>query len=228
MICICGLAAEARVARAAGLQAAVGAGDRVRTAALAESAVREAGLLVSFGIAGGLAPELCPGDVVVSGDIVSEAGRWRAEDGLRGRCARLAREIGAVEGALFGSGRIIATAAEKRRARNATGALAVDLESDIVARIASAAGIPFVAVRAIADAADRDLPPAALVPLAADGRPQPARVARAVLRRPLQAAALVRLARDTRTALAALGAPARALRRMTAMAQPGHRFGDVL
>ena len=211
VICICGLAAEARVARAAGLEAVVGGGDRARTTALVETAVRGADLLVSFGIAGGLAPELRAGDVVASSDIVSEAGNWPANDRSKALSARLAQEIGAVAGRVLGAGEIIATTAEKRRAHDATGALAVDLESDIVARIAGAAGVAFLALRAIADAADRDLPAAALVPLAEDGRPDVVRVARTLLRRPYQMAALMRLARDARTALAALRAPARLL-----------------
>lgn len=228
IICICGLAAEARVARAAGLEALAGAGDRVLTAALVEGAVGRADLLVSFGIAGGLAPKLRAGDVVVSSDIVSVEGVWPAAERSKALSARLAREVGAVEGRVLGAGEIIATAAAKHRAHDATGAVAVDLESDITARIAGAAGIAFLALRAIADAADRNLPPAAMVPLAEDGRAQLARVATALLRRPFQAAALVRLARDARAALAALRAPARALHGLGCQARSSNAAGAAL
>lgn len=228
IICICGLAAEARVARAAGFEALVGAGDRMRTAAFVQGAVERADLLVSFGIAGGLAPELRAGDVVVSSDIVSAEGARPAAERSKALSARLAQEIGAVEGRVLGAGEIVATAAAKHWAYRETGALAVDLESDIVARIAGAAGIAFLALRAIADAADRDLPPAALVPLAKDGRAQLARVASALLRRPFQAAALMRLARDARTALAALRAPARALHGLDCQARSINAAGAAL
>jgi adenosylhomocysteine nucleosidase len=218
VLCTSGLAAEARIARAAGFSTVVGAGDRDRTAALVESAVRQANCVVSFGIAGALAPELRAGDVVVSTEVVSDAGRWQAEDSFRARVAGLAVGIGAVEGPVFGALRIIASTHEKRRAWAETGALAVDLESDVVARIAASAGIPFVVVRTIADSAYRALPPAALIPLAEDGTPQLARVLASVVRRPRQVAALFGLARETRTALAALVLPARALHGLVATA----------
>ncbi len=218
VLCTSGLAAEARIARAAGFSTVVGGGDRNRTAALVESAVGETKCLVSFGIAGALAPELRAGDVVVSTEVVSEAGRWRADDLFRTRVARLAREVGAVEGSVYGARRIIATSSEKRETREATGALAVDLESDVVARIAASAGIPFVVVRTIANSVYRELPPAALIPLAQNGTPKLARVLASVVRRPRQVAALVGLARETRTALAALALPARALHGLVAPA----------
>jgi adenosylhomocysteine nucleosidase len=211
VLCISGLAAEARIARAAGFSTVVGAGDRDRTATLVESAVRQANCLVSFGVAGGLAPEQRAGDVVISTEVVSDSGRWQAEDSFRTRVAGLAARIGAIEGPVFGASRIIARTDEKRRAWEATDALAVDLESDVVARIAAAAGIPFVVVRTIADPVYRELPPAALIPLAEDGRPQLARVLASVLRGPRQVAALFGVARETRAALAALVLPAHAL-----------------
>ncbi len=217
-LCVCGLAVEARIARAAGFSAIVGGGDRIRTAALVENAVGRASCLVSFGIAGALSPELRSGDLILSTQVVAGGRSWRAPPPFARRVAGLAGCIGALEGAVLGAPGILATAAEKRRAWTETGALAVDLESDVVARIASAAGLPFVVVRAIADAASRELPPAALIPLADDGAPNLARVVASVLRRPRQVSALIGLARDTRTALSALAGAARALHGLAALA----------
>src|SRR5262245_40652196 len=80
VLCTSGLAAEARIARAAGFPVVIGAGDRERTAALVERAVKHANCLVSFGIAGALAPNLRAGDLVVSAEVVSDDDRWRAEE----------------------------------------------------------------------------------------------------------------------------------------------------
>jgi len=201
--CASGLAAEARIARAAGFPVVIGAGDRDRTAALVESAVQHAKCLMSFGIAG---------DVVISAEVVSAGHRWAAADLFQSRVADLARQIGAFEGAVLGAPTILATEEDKRRAWRETGALAVDLESDVVARIASQAGIPFVVARTIADTANRELPPAALIPLSETGTPNLARVLASVLRRPRQITTLISLARETRMALAALTGPAHALR----------------
>jgi uridine phosphorylase len=212
VLCTSGLAAEARIARAAGFPVVIGAGDRERTTALVERAVRGANCLMSFGIAGALSPELRAGDVVISTEVVSEGHRWRADEQFGVRVAAVAREIGALQGSIFGAPVILATEAEKRRAWRDTGALAVDLESDVVARIALQAGIRFVVARTIADTLYRELPPAALIPLSEAGTPNLARVLGSVILRPRQIGTLVRLAWETRSALLALARPAHALR----------------
>jgi adenosylhomocysteine nucleosidase len=117
---------------------------------------------------------------------------------------------------VLGAAAILATEADKSRAWKETGALAVDLESAVVARIASEAGIPFLVARTIADTAFRELPPAALIPLSEAGTPNLARVLGSVLMRPRQIGTLIGLALETRMALLALAGPARALRGLIA------------
>jgi hopanoid-associated phosphorylase len=212
VFCASGLAAEARIARAAGFQVIIGAGDPERTALLVEAVVQHAKCLVSFGIAGGLAPHLRPGQAILSTEVIGDDRRWRSAAGFTSQISVLARQIGAVEGPVLGAGAILSTEADKRRAWRDTGALAVDLESAIVARAAAAAGLPFLVLRTVADPATRHLPPAALIPLMENGMPAVARVLGEVLRRPGQIAALVGLARETRQALSALAGPAHALR----------------
>jgi len=152
--------------------------------------------------------------VIVSGEVVSERCRWVVEPQYRRQVSEFARSIGAVEGPVLGASSILATQMEKTRAWIATRAVAVDLESEIVARTATALGIPFIVLRTIADTARRDLPPAALVPLSADGKPDLLGVLAAVLRRPFQIAGMMGLAQETRIALSALIGPARALREL--------------
>ena len=143
VLCTSGLAAEARVARAAGFQVIVGAGDPERTTALVKDAARDAKCLVSFGVAGGLAPHLAPGHVILSAEVIGDDQRWRPNELFRRQIAGLAGRIGAVEGPVLGSRAILATEDDKLRAWRDTGALAVDLESAIVARAAEAAGSRF-------------------------------------------------------------------------------------
>jgi adenosylhomocysteine nucleosidase len=204
LVCVSGLAAEAQIARRAGFASVVGAGDRRRTEALVAAATPGADCLVSFGIAGALSPELRPGDLVLSADIVAAHGAWHGEPAWCRRLATLAHSIPAVSAPVLGDANILATHADKARAHQEFEALAVDLESDIVARAAAGAGIRFAVLRAIADPIERDLPPAALVPLATDGRPDLYGVFTSVLRRPRQLAALLGLLEETRRALRAL------------------------
>jgi adenosylhomocysteine nucleosidase len=216
LLCVSGLAAEARIARRAALPVVVGAGDRRRTEALVAAAATVSDCLVSFGIAGALSPALRPGDLILSAEVVSERGCWRGEPAWCRRLAELAGDLGAAVAPVLGTAEILATRDAKAQARANSAALAVDLESDIVACAAGRAGIRFAILRAIADPADRDLPPAALIPLAADGRPDLVRVLASVLRRPRQTVALLGLAREVRQGFAGLARAAPALRSLAA------------
>jgi len=150
---------------------------------------------------------------VLSTEVVNEDRRWLSSENLRPRISELVDQIGAIEGPVLGAQIAVATKRDKRRAWRETGAIAVDLESVVVARAAAALGIPFVVLRAIADPAVRELPPAALVPLADDGTPALGPVLASVLRRPKQLPTLLAVAREARQALQALVGPAHALNR---------------
>src|SRR5439155_1623878 len=80
VLCTSGLAAEARVARAAGFQVIVGGGDPGRTEALVEAAAQQAKCLVSFGVAAGLAPHLQPGNVILSAAVLGHDRLWLARE----------------------------------------------------------------------------------------------------------------------------------------------------
>jgi hopanoid-associated phosphorylase len=216
VLCTTGLAAEAKIARRAGLAAVVGGGDHRRTVAVVEEAASRAEVLVSFGIAGALAPSLKPGDIVLSTEVIDDDRNWLSSERLRPLISDLALELGAFEGPVLGARMVVSTTADKRQAWQQTGAIAVDLESVVVARAAAALGIPFVVLRAIADPASRELPPAALVPLDDDGNPAIGQVLASVLRRPRQLPTLLGVAREARQALQALAGPAHALNRVLA------------
>jgi hopanoid-associated phosphorylase len=216
VLCTTGLAAEAKIARRAGLGAVVGGGDHGRTVKVVEEAASAAECLVSFGIAGGLKPGLRAGDIVLSTEVIDDDRRWLSSDNLRARISDLVEQFDAIEGPVLGTQMALATKRDKRQAWRTTGAVAVDMESVIVARTAAALGIPFVVLRAIADPAARELPPAALLPLGEDGNPAFGPVLASVLRRPKQLPNLLTVAREARQALQALVGPAHALNRVLA------------
>jgi hopanoid-associated phosphorylase len=211
VLCVTGLAAEARIARAVGFDAVIGAGNAKRTLALARDGARRAQCLVSFGIAGALAPSLRPGDAILTDHVITDDRSWCRTGEFHDRLSGLAGQIGARRGPVLGAQTILASREAKLTAWQETGASAVDMESAAVAEAADAAGIPFLILRAIADPATRTLPPAALIPLREDGTPALAPILAEVLRRPQQIPGLIALARETRLALAALVGPARAL-----------------
>jgi adenosylhomocysteine nucleosidase len=166
--------------------------------------------LVSFGLAGGLDPTLRPGALVLADAVALPDGRRMAVDA--GWRARLAQALAdARGGAVAGSRRLLNTPAEKRALRRRSGALAVDMESHIVAEAAAAAGLPFVVVRAIGDPAERALPPAALAFIHPGGGIRPGAVG-GLLARPWELGGLIRLGLETRAALRALRRAAPLLR----------------
>ncbi|HUH83942.1 MAG TPA: hopanoid-associated phosphorylase [Stellaceae bacterium] len=203
---VTGLAAEARIARRAGLDAVAGGGDADSTGAKIKTLLaRGASGLVSFGICAGLDPALAPGDLLLPRLVwqltPAVAETWHAKVAA----ALTAAGIQVIaQGAILGQSAMVQDRAEKAALFGAGGALALDMESHLVARAAGIAGLPFLVLRAVADSAGRNLPPAALVGLDREGRPQLQRVILSVLAHPRQLPALMAVARDTSRALAAL------------------------
>lgn len=155
--------------------------------------------LVSWGSAAGLDPGLAPGDLVLPTEISAGPARppvavdldWQAR--VR---RRLERHVTLYSGPLVQSSVILASAAAKRELRQASAALAADMESAAVAMAARAAGVPFLAIRTIADGAGTNLPRAALVALDERGRLRPWPLLAALLSRPGEWPMVIRLARD--------------------------------
>lgn len=158
--------------------------------------------LLSAGVAGGLDPALGPGTLILADSVVAAGGNAVATD--TGWRVRLGTKFPVVTGAIAESPAPLGSAAEKAALRARTNAVAVDMESYGVARAAIHAGVPFLAVRAIADTSRDTLPRAALAGTAPDGTVRAAPVLREVLKRPADAPALIRLARANAAATRAL------------------------
>lgn len=205
ILAVTGLLAEARIAAGSGVMTVAGGGDHARLALLVQGALaRGARAVISFGIAGGLEPGLAPGSVVVARGVHHGAARSEADPAW---VARLAAALPRARIAdIAGTDAAVAGAAEKAALHRATGAAAVDMESHVAARLAALHGLPFAALRIVADPASRGLPPAALVGLKPDGTADIAAVLRSLVRAPGQVRALVRTALDARAAFAALAA----------------------
>jgi adenosylhomocysteine nucleosidase len=162
---------------------------------------------LSFGIAGGLAPGLMPGTLLLPRRVQGEDGMvfpvdeaWHA----RVSAALLTMGLTPVEADLVGASRAVADAAAKAALHRQSGAVAVDLESAILAAAARRVGRPFLVLRAIADPAGQNLPPAAAIALDEAGHPDWGGVLVSLLREPGQIPALLQVAGATRRALTAL------------------------
>lgn len=192
-----------------------GVGPQAARAAARDMVDAGATALASFGLAGGLEPDYWPGLAVVASEVVTAQGRTYAPD--RAWHSRLlAATIGqdwVFDGRLCGSDTPVTNPAAKATLLEKTGALAVDMESHAVAAVAAEAGVPFAAVRAIADPARRGVPAAALAGLEPDGGVAPFAVLRSLATAPWQLPGVVVAAIDGRRGLSAL-------RRVIALAGP--------
>ncbi len=209
ILAVTGLSKEARIAAGPGVEAVGAGGSPARLRALL-AARTEPGCrcVVSFGIAGGLDPALLPGDVVVATGIVTRSGRHDCaaplRDALFGALSRdgsraLLADLAGVDAAVM-------SVEAKADLRSGTGAAAVDMESHVAAAFAERHGLPFAAIRVVCDPAERALPAFAATALKPNGDPDIAAVLGALARRPAHLPALVRLARDSGRAFAALTA----------------------
>jgi hopanoid-associated phosphorylase len=181
----------------------VGGGDALRLAASLEVELSE-GLagVISFGLCGALDPALKVGDLVIGEAVTDPQVFYEADRAWTDRIAAALPD--AVRGRFARAEQPVADAAEKAALREATGALAVDLESFPVARLAHQHRTPFAVVRAVSDAADRALPHAAQVGLGPDGRPAIGRVLASLRDHPFQIGALIRTALEAEDGFHAL------------------------
>lgn len=145
-------------------------------------------LVISTGFCGALDPGLRIGDIVVAGEIPERVER----SFVRGRVLSLDR--------------VVVTAAEKRSLRETTGASIVEMEYAAISARAREWGVPCCSVRAVSDTADQDMPLDFNGYRDLAGRFDRARIARAVLARPIsRVPALLRLVVNCRTAADSLG-----------------------
>jgi len=196
---VVGLQAEARLLRGLGFRVAIGGGLPEGAAKAAEALIAaDAEALISFGLAGGLAFGMRPGRILVPATVIAGGEVYNCDADL------LAWLGGATAPAILGGQRVAVTTDQKARLFSESGAGAIDLESGAVARVATEATVPFAVLRAVADPADRDLPPAALIALSGAGRIQLGRVLGSLLGQPTQIAELIRLGRHAAAARSTL------------------------
>jgi adenosylhomocysteine nucleosidase len=180
--------------------------ERARAAALR---LHDEGVvaLVSFGLAGGLAPDLVPGDLLLPEAVVLPDGRKIPTDpAWRGRMAATLERAGlpARSAPIAGSEWIVAGPDAKSVLFARTGAAAVDMESHAVAEVAARVGLPFLVLRAVADPSDQAIPRAAQGAIDAQGDIVYRAVLAGLVRRPWEIVPLIGLGRSSGRGIASL------------------------
>jgi hopanoid-associated phosphorylase len=190
ILAVTGLTREAEIAGGPGVVAVAGGGDAAGLAKKLDALHGDIKGVISVGLAGALSPLLKVGDVMIADQIYAGKEKWRCDNAWR--VALAAKLPHAHQGPIEGSNTILESAASKAALYEATGALAVDMESQIAARFAAARGLKLAALRVISDDARHTLPSAALVAMTPEGGIALGRVLWSVVKNPLQIPALVR------------------------------------
>lgn len=195
---VVGMAAEAEIARQFFPEVEICGGRPALAAEAAEKLIaRGVSGLISFGIAGGLDPELSSGDLVI-GTAATNGSETIESDWQAAFPGEIPR------GLVFSPTGFVLKADEKSELHRASGARIADMESFAVAQAARRAHLPFAILRAVADPARQDLPEAVLGGLDEAGRPRVLPVLQALLKNPGELAGVIAAAQATRAALDSL------------------------
>ncbi len=198
VIAVSGLNFEALIASGPGVVALCSSDRHQLDRAISAEVLRGCRGIISFGIAGGLCPNLAPGACVVARSIVTATERF-ATDTAWSR--HLLWSIpGAIHADIAGGHALISDPATKRAIGKASDTVAVDMESSLSAAAALRHNVPFAAVRVLADPSCRTLPHVAQVAVLADGRLDFPAIMRSLATQPRQWSDLARTAFDTRKA----------------------------
>jgi len=205
VLIVCGLKREAAILKGPGRTTLCGDAPTLHLR-LAEAPSLRPSLVVSWGLCGGLDPRLRSGDLILGSEIVSNQGAVRTDEAVTSSLAQRLAAAGArvVVERLAASAAPVLTAAAKAELRRATEASAVDMESLIAGRYALEQGAPFAILRAVADPAERNLPPLAVKAVQSDGGINALAVIGELIRSPGQLAGLRALAADSTAAFQAL------------------------
>ena len=203
MIVITGMRAEARIASAPGVRVfACGGNVGLRAAAIRHAVSSGAPAIISFGIAGGLLPHMAPGHWIVATGVSAGGQRIEADPAWT---ARLAERLPEAEvGDIVSVPAPVRRTRQKRHLQASTGACGVDMESFQAAALAQELGVPFAAVRVVADPVERELPPAVHSGLQTDGSVAMTAVLGSLAREPGQMLSLARVTVDAFVAFRAL------------------------
>lgn len=118
--------------------------------------------LISWGCAAALSATLKPGDLVLADALIDAKGAQIGIDADWHSYSKnlLSTSLQIHVGSLVESNRIVASSQDKKNLKVQTGAVALDMETIAIAKVARQHKLPFLAIRAIADPVNMDLPEA--------------------------------------------------------------------
>jgi adenosylhomocysteine nucleosidase len=197
-----------------------GAGaDNARAASellLTQGAVR----LISWGCAAALSESLKPGDLILADTLIDAEGTQIDihHDWIGLTDTLLSPHAKAHIGSLAESLTIVATAKDKKHLHSQTGAIALDMESTAIAKVARQNDLPFLTIRTVADPVHMDLPKAINHSLNDEGDVILAKLLAFIALHPTELPGLIKLGLHFNAAKNTLRSVAKQLDRLSALA----------
>ena len=157
--------------------------------------------LISWGCAGALSANLKSGDLVLADELIDADGAIITIDHEWHRRVRTVLEKAACQssgfalrcGSLLESKTLVTTSDDKQLLHRQSTAIALDMESVAVAKVAHAQAFPFLVIRAIADPVTMDLPQAVSYALNEQGDVQLGKLLTFLLKHPKELKGLISL-----------------------------------
>lgn len=168
--------------------------------------------LISWGTAGSLTEHVHSGDLILADSVVRENGENYSFDAKWNR--QLATSLGDTNlkihhGNIAHAEKILTTPKDKSDLHETTGALAVDMESLVIAMIAHKEKIPCLSIRAIIDEASQNIPDAIIKHTDNYGRPALLPLFAALVKQPGLLSTLINLDKSMKAATHSLSTVAR-------------------
>jgi adenosylhomocysteine nucleosidase len=165
--------------------------------------------LISWGCAAALVDYLAPGDLILAESLIAENQEILSCDAdWLSHTKKNLKNFSLFQESLAESQYIVSTAQAKQQLHDATQAIAVDMESAAIARIAKQHKCPFLLIRSIADPSDMNLPQAIHHAMNPEGRVEIRKLLTFILKKPTEIPGLIHLglcfgsAKKTLTAIA--------------------------
>ena len=119
--------------------------------------------IMSWGCAAALSSSLKPGDLIMADQLIDSEGCGNAKfcvstDWYSYTKNELAEFVLVHSGRLAESENIVSSSMDKQRIHSKTGAVALDMESIAIAKVARQYNLPFLSIRVIADPVNMNLP----------------------------------------------------------------------
>ncbi len=157
--------------------------------------------LVSWGTAGGLSSDLFPGDILLPEFVELDSQQYQTDHNWQQRLVdQIDANLKSHDGLLIQSNKVISSSDQKSQLQKQSSAIAVDMESGSIAKIADQNNLPFLIIRSVVDTCDEIIPLSAINSIDEFGQTKPTALTASLIKNPGDISKLIKLSKHFRQA----------------------------